>query len=276
MVVGQAERSLHLASPRDYEHRFTRLNDRFALINHGFDFVELDLSEPIPAAVDIVMIADPRANYSEDMRSNLRSYIAGGGDMALLMEPDSPTALDAVLTELGLTRGRPVTQDSDPRFPPAFVLAQARSGVIDAYWGEETLDLPVALDTAVSLQTLEDDRGFTRAPVLIFDDQAMGYSLERLVGNERQRIVVYGDADVFSNANAGRSQPSTNIATAFSTFHWLTDAAYPVQRTRREPVDNDVRIGLGTLTALKWILIGAIPLAILIAGGSLLLVRRRR
>ena len=276
MVVGQQERSAFLAAPRDYENRLTRKSYRFALINHGFDIVEFDLRDGVPESFGIIVIADPRAEYDDELLSHYREYVRSGRDLVILIEPDSPTSVGVLLKELGLAIGERVTQSTDHRFPPNFLLAHAEFGVLDAYWGESNLDLPVALDGAVSLQPLEDDKGFARHALLRFGDAIMAYGLERMVGSERQRIVVFGDADVFSTANAERRSPITNTATSTDVFHWLTNRAYPVQRTRRELTDNDVRIGLATMRTMQWILICGVPLVILSAGGLLLLARGRR
>ena len=276
MATGQGERSLDLVGPRDYELRFNRLNERFSLLNHGFEYAELDVSRPVPNDVDILMIADPRVSYTDDAIAHVRDFIERGGDMALLLEADSPATLDELLADLGLESGQPVLQTEHANLPPEFLLAEALPGVIDAYWGASMLTGPVILDGAVSIQPLSDDAGFVRKPMLRVGENVMAYALERRVGDENQRIVVFGDADVFSNANAERIQPLNNRATAFDTFHWLTDGEYPVQRTRRAAVDRSIRVGGQTMTAIRWLLIGILPLAILLAGAGLLLFRRRR
>ena len=276
MAAGKGERSLDLISPRDYQLRFNRLNDRLSLLNHGFEYLELDLSRPIPPEVDILMIADPRQPYSSEEIRSVRDFIERGGDMALLFEADSAVAVEALLADLGLERGQPVLQTEHADLPPEFLLVEALPGVIDAYWGASSLSAPVILDGAVSIRALSNDAGFVRKPVLRMGDDVMAYSLERPMDEDNQRIVVFGDADVFSTANAERRMPFNNSATAFDTFHWLTDGEYPVQRTRRAAVDRSIRVGGQTMTAIRWLLIGILPLAILLAGAGLLLFRRRR
>lgn len=276
VASGNGERSLSLLSPGDYERRFTRRSERFSLINHGFDFVEVDLSEPFPADVNMVLIADPRADYSDQARSNLMDFLSTGGNMALLLEPDSAGSVDLLLQEIGLSRGEPTMQTSNPSFPPDFVLAEPKTGVIDAYFGEENLTLPVAMDGSVSLVPLQSESPFVRTPMLIHDGNVLAYSLDRFVDGKSQRIVVFGDADVFSTANAERDRPFTNIGTAFDTFHWLTNGEYPVPLTERETIDREIRIGGGVLKVLPWLLIGLIPFTILGTGTSLLWSRRKR
>lgn len=276
VVSAGGERSIQGFGPKDYRQRFNRKDDRFSLVNHGFDLLELDLTAPIPAEVDVLLIADPSRDYGPEAMDKVQEYIEGGGNLVLLIEPDSSTAADELLAKLGLSRGEPVFQKDDPRYPTEFVLATAQSGVLDAYWGPSILDAPVALVGASSLEVATRDDEFTRSPVLVADNQVVAYSLQRDIEGKRQRIVVYGDADLFSTANAELRQPITNTSTYFDTFHWLTEGAYPVQRTREGSVDRTLRIERNTLSILHWVLKGLIPILILAFGAWLLTSRRRR
>ena len=275
-VSGKGERSLNLGGPRDYQLRFNRLSERMSLFNHGFVYVKLDLAEPIPPEVDIVMIADPQEPYTQQEIATARDFVERGGDMVVLLEDDSAATLDDLLMFLGLAAGEQVEQATDPSFPPEFLLAEGLPGVLDAYWGASALNAPVILDGAVSIRTLDNNAGFSRTPMLKVGENIMGYALERRSGVGNQRIVVFGDADLFSTANAERRLPVNNSMTAFDTFHWLTEGAYPVQRTRRSSIDKSVSVGRETFTVMKWLLIGFLPLSVLLTGAALLTVRRRR
>ena len=275
VVQGMGERSVNGMRPADYEHRFTRRSERFSLINHGFEFQNLALSSDVPQNIDVLLIADPTDTYSEEMLSRVQQFIDRGGHLVLLIEPESASSVDLVLSYLGLERGDRVTEQSSDGSTSDFLLATAKPGVLDAYWGEPNLRAPVVIDGAVSLRQKDTDEGFARSAALVFDDKIIGYSLQRVIAGQNQRVLVFGDADLFSTANAERRRPFSNTATAFDAFHWLTGGEYPVKLTRRDPIDNDVRLSRAALTALQWILIGGVPLVILSAGGVLLTRRRR-
>lgn len=276
VATGRGERSVRLGGPTDYHVRFQRLSERFSLLNHGFRYVDLDLSKPMPSEIDILMIADPQQSYSVHEIGTVRDYLARGGDMVMLLEASSSDAVDQILRDLDLSRGKPVRQVDDTRFPADFLLAEASPGVLDAYWGSEVLSAPVILDGAVSIHAEDGSAGYSIMPILTVGDSVMAYALERNTGAENQRIVVFGDADVFSTANAERRIPVNNSMVAFDVFHWLTEGAYPVQRTRPDPIDTSVRVGREVVTALNWFLIGILPLSFLLTGGALLTLRRRR
>lgn len=271
------ERSIDGFGPKDFRVRFTERTHRFSLINHGFDFVNLTFDDPVPDEIDLVMIADPREPYNNAQILNIREFVRRGGDFVLLLEPDSPLFVDTILEDLGLSRGEQVFQN-DVRYPEDFLLADALSDVVDAYWGASAGDnsQPVIMDGAVSLRAQDNDRGFKRLDVLKVADDTMGYALTRAFEDHEQRIIVFGDADLFSTANTERGSPVSLTTSAFGTFHWLTNGEFPVQRTRREPIDGDIQISGWLLEILRWVFVGLLPLGILAYGTAMLAIRRRQ
>ena len=132
---------------------------------------------------------------------------------------------------------------------------------------------------------------FKRLPVILAEDAqragfeapgtgnneplVVGYALERLVDGECQHILVFGDADLYSIAHSERRDPITDNGRV-DAFHYLTEGQYPVQRTRREAIDVTLNIERGGIDLLRWLLVGALPLGILLTGGWILMHRRRR
>ena len=268
VAAGNGERSIVLGGGEHYQIRFTRRNDRFSLINHGFEFQELDLAAGVPDEIDILMIADPASSYLDaDLRS-VSEYIERGGDLVLLFEPESAEAIAPILDMLGVVSGRRVLQTSASDFPPEVLMSNAVSGPMLAYFGDRLMEFPVILDNAVSTDVQVNNFGFTASPMLTYNDKSMAYALERSVEGKNQRIAVFGDADVFSNANAERIQPINNSRTAFDTFHWLADGEFPVQRTRRAAIDKTIWFNGATVEVVRWGMFAGLPLAIIFAGGA--------
>ena len=283
------ERSTTRNGLTDYVRPFTEITYRFSLINHGFDVVELSLAEPVAAEVDILLIADPRAPYGQAELDHVSDFLDRGGDMALLVEGDSAETVDPILVGLGLARG-PALRQPHEDYPETLILADHVGGVFDAYWGANNDGLPVDMPGAVELLTASDAAGFARTPIAIAreahrvgDDVSAGtppvvaYALERAHAGDRQRVLVFGDADIFSTASAGRRAPMTVAGVGvMDAFHHLTEAAYPVQRTRAKAIDGTLTIEREHIQGLRWFLFGLLPLSILAGGGALLLSRRRR
>ena len=287
VAAGRGERSTTRNGLTDYVQRFTAITERFSLINHGFDFASLSLAEPVAADVDILLIADPRTPYGEAELGHVADFVDRGGDMVLLVEGDSAASVDPILAGLGLARG-PVLRQPHEDYPETLILADHSGGVVDAYWGANNDGLPVGMPGAIELLTAPDADGFTRTPIAIANGAdrvgdgtsagtapVVAYALERTHAGERQRVLVFGDADIFSTASAGRRDPLT-ATSIMDAFHHLTEGAYPVQRTRDEPIDGTLTIERGHIQGLRWFLFGLLPLSVLAGGGTLLLSRRRR
>ena len=276
VTTGSGERSLVSMGPDGYRESFTRLGERWSLVNHGFEFVDLGRSRSIPPEIEILVIADPRLSFDSEMLSSLIEFIETGGNMVLLIDPKTDESINSILLELGVTRGQVVERSDLIEGTTDFLLAKAETGVFDSYWGDTNARLPVAIDEGTSLRPSGLESEFRIQPIITFENQTLGLALERNVAGKNQRIVILGDADLFSNANAQRREPVSNTATAFDTFHWLTNGDYPVQRTRRETVDRSIVVDGSALNVIRWALVGGLPLFLLFSGGALLNVRRRR
>ena len=275
VVDGQGERRVNGLGSRDYSQGFTQRDERFALINQGFSIRNIELDERVPTDVDIVLLADPQIPYSDFMRAQLVEFIERGGDMAILVDPSSGERLRFLLEELGLKVGQPVQQSMDQTLPPDFLLGATEPGVANALLGDVVFSVPVALDGAVSLFPAVQGKGFARSEIVTYGRYVFGYGLQKQVGDKTQRIVVFGDADLFSNANIDRREPSTNRTIILNAFHWLTDEEFPVQRTRRSVIDRQLSVGREAMSVIQWSLVGGVPLIILISGGAILMSRRR-
>lgn len=290
MPVANGERQPTRGFPTDYRRDFSTISNRFALVNHGFDIDEVALQNWSAEDTDILVIADPREPYSQEAMERLQDYLDEGGDMVLLVEQQSTRSVDLLLGNLGLSRGAALSQAHDEGYPETLVLGSMAGSPLTSYWGEASL-LPVGLEGAVELLELDDAQDFERTPIITAaeahrvgagasrkpNDQSpiVGYSLERQIDGESQRILVFGDADLYSTARAERRDPVTANG-LMGAFHYLTEGQYPVQRTRRDTIDTTLRIERTGIEAMRWALVGGVPLMILSIGGFLLLVRSRR
>ena len=79
-----------------------------------------------------------------------------------------------------------------------------------------------------------------------------GLSLQRVVGNKEQKIVVYGNADYFSNAGISfkSAENVSNLEVMRATVHWLTDGYTPVMLPRPSLPDEWIDI---TRQNSKWV-----------------------
>src|SRR5690606_36496010 len=80
-ATGHRDRSADRDGERNSRPSLTARRLRAALVNQGFDVLTMSLDEPLPAAVDILVIADPKDAFTSMQQQNLREYIARGGNL---------------------------------------------------------------------------------------------------------------------------------------------------------------------------------------------------
>ena len=115
-LTGNMERSIFKKTEREYQNLTTAKPSRYALINQGFDVDTLTLeTQDVPADVSILVIADPKQEYSEASLTRLKQYIANGGNLFIACEPSKNSPLLPLLKELGvqLMPGQVIQEDKD-------------------------------------------------------------------------------------------------------------------------------------------------------------------
>lgn len=98
--------------------------------------------------------------------------------------------------------------------------------------------------------------------------------ITRSVNNKQQRIIVTGDADLFSNKEINRFG-TANFVFSVGSFSWLTGGAFPIDGSRPESLDNRVSVTLAGTKVLRIVYVWVIP-GLLLLFGTVLLVRRKR
>ncbi|QEC45212.1 Gldg family protein [Pseudobacter ginsenosidimutans] len=95
-ITGELERSIVKTGEREYSW----LNSLRPL---GFDIDTLNLAtENVPADMNILVLADPKRELSEEVVNKLHSYIDEGGNMFILGEPGKQYVLNPLLQKLGV------------------------------------------------------------------------------------------------------------------------------------------------------------------------------
>jgi ABC-2 type transport system permease protein len=130
---------------------------------------------------------------------------------------------------------------------------------------------PIKPDPEASRISFSKTRGDEKGPLPL----VMG--LSRQVAGKEQRIIIAGDADLLSNAEIFRRSPEVqNFAFGSGLFRWFTGGAYPLDTRRPDTYDNHIVMAPDNLIWLKMAMIGVFPGLLLIAGSTLLIIRRKR
>jgi ABC-2 type transport system permease protein len=101
-LSGHGERDFNIEGDRGY-FRFSQDKPfRYALINQGFDCVEVRLDREIPEHVNIIVIADMRDPLNQEEQSRLDAYIARGGNLVILGETRRQEVMNSFVARFGV------------------------------------------------------------------------------------------------------------------------------------------------------------------------------
>ena len=233
-VKGHGEREVGRPGDRDYSNFAVDRYSRMALINQGFDVVELNMAEcdTIPEQINILIIAEMRQALSEHESKVLNEYIARGGNLFILTDAGRQAAANPLLARFGLRMEEGVLAQPVGDFAPDLILSRISSEATSLgklYTTFKRYDYRVSMPESVALTALEQTNGFTLTPLLetkengawieleaqdlkeekVECNPAAGeeekryvtaWAAERTLGDKLQRVIVCGDADCLSNA----------------------------------------------------------------------------
>lgn len=312
-IKGHGEREVARPGDRDFSNFAVAQYSRMALINQGFDVVELNLSqcERVPEHINILVIAEMRQAMTEAEERVLDEYIARGGNLFILTDADRQQVTNPLLARFGLKMEDGILAQPVGDFYPDLVLsrvAKEAEAMGKLYPNFHKYGLRVSMPEAVALSALEQTNGFTLIPLLttspkgawieleaknmkeeeVVYNPAAGekeqlyvtaYAAERKVGEELQRIIVCGDADCLSNAELYMMRDgyrSGNAELVSEGFHWLTGGKFPVDVTKREPRDSRFSVGTKEFLPAKYVFLFVIPGLLLILGAGLWIKRHKK
>jgi ABC-2 type transport system permease protein len=220
---------------------------RQALVNQGFDFVEIRLDEEVPTSVKMLVIADPREPLSADERTRLDAYIARGDNLLVLGEPRRQEVVNEIVEPLGarFMPGQLVQLYSDSTssknnfFRPDFILSRPTEecGALCYIFQAMLFRGDVVTMPGCAPLAFEVGKGFEVTPLLeslpklgwnelettdFIDDTVRlnpaageverayptALALTRRINNKEQKIIIAGDADCFSNGEVAMQRAS--------------------------------------------------------------------
>lgn len=282
-LTGHGERSIAHTGDRNYYLLVVR-NDRGALSNQGFDFgvrAMTGVGENLEG-VDILVIADPQEEYTPEELQKVEAYLAAGGNALVTGEMNSRRILNRLLAGTGVQLDSVfVHQQELPDYAPELIPGEITEiSVKQLGLGKDLYKHrgKVVLDGCLALETSDSD--FECIPVVevLGSGEPLVVALRRTVQGKEQRILIAGDADLFSAGEIRRERTGINAGNfSFMTgaFSWLANNEYPLDMTRPEAIDNTLYLSTRMFGVVKIILMWGIPLLIAVVA-SVVLVRRKR
>jgi len=300
-TTGHGEPDPAADDPRGYA-RFAA-----ALSAEGYEVASLALLDraEVPGDAAAVLVAGARTGFLEGEARALAHYLDAGGHLGVFLEPDADAGLDRLLAARGIQADDDVVVDPSPaaqvlgspvspialpsRIHPisrpladtALVLPTTRSLV--ALTGAGPRPIPLALTTREAWGETDVKGAFLRGAARRDEGEKVGplpvaMAAERAAAAEPRRsalsrLVACGDGDFFSNQYL---QLGGNRDFAMNTVAWLTEQE---DRITIRPSSREASVVLLTdaqATALKFLSVDLLPVALLCAGLTVWVVRRAR
>jgi ABC-2 type transport system permease protein len=289
-ITGNQERSIRKTGERNYELMSSMKRSRTALINQGFDIIELDLKKnKIPAGLSALVLADPSQPIDPLVQQKIAAYAAAGGNMLITTEPGRGPVINPILQMFGVallpgTLVHPTKNDA-----PDLLFGQLTgSGGTVAMPGAAALKAdPIGSFIADTLVQSNKEGWITQGVVdvaktdIAYQPQQgdrkgafpMALALHRKSGNKEQLILVSGDADFMSNAELANPRADNGFFVK-NMFQWFSNGAFPIDIVRKAPADDSILLNRRQLSTLKGVLIGLIPALVILLGGAILIRRK--
>lgn len=252
ILTGHGERDPFGLGDNGYFTFASSYTFRHALVNQGFDVDTVNLSEGgVPKDVSILLIADPKADFSPSEVEEISRYIASGGNVFIAGKPYNRGRLGCIMDQLGLRFiDGTLVQESSSHAPDLIVADIAPDAVrtspgYAAYIAKKNCTVGIGtmgIDTtgasgrgfhAVAVMTTDSlstdtTRVWNELQVKDFENDIPVFnpesgeriqnrtpilvSLEREVAEKSQRIIVLGNADMIANGELMMSRKGINAA----------------------------------------------------------------
>jgi len=264
------------------------------LENKGFRVsgVNLALAQEMPANATLLVIASPQVNLLPAEVHKIQRYVAGGGNLLWLIDPEPLRGLAPIAEILGLVLTPGIVADPEAaRYgaSPALAIAAVygRHAITDGF------NLITVYPQARQIEAIDNDdwrvrplievapRGCVKTGKLegrcdktrdIAGPVTIATAFERTVGDRQQRVVVVGNGNFLSNAFIGNGG---NRDLGINMVNWLAGDDRMIVIQPRGATDNAINIDQATLYFIAFSFLIAAPLAFMITGLAIWWRRRR-
>ena len=314
-ISGHGEPSIYRIGERGMSNFTLAATSKKSLVNHGFDIFEINLKEQRldTIQVDIVVLTQTRDGYTEDEMSQLKDYLAKGGNMLIASDPGSQKHMNPLLEDFGIELFMPGRiMQNNPDYVPTLALPKPTKEAIDLHWTFRWMNkwnykVPMAnavgidytkaaekgVETMVIMET--DTTGFwnelkninyteTEADFNPEEGEkqtafAMAVRVNRTVGDKEQRLILTGDTDWLTNGERATHRNKLNANTEHLqeyAFRWLTYDQYPVNVDRPSSPDYKFHVKTTSLPTMKICFWLGLPLIMIISCIAIQVKRKRK
>jgi ABC-type uncharacterized transport system involved in gliding motility auxiliary subunit len=254
--------------------------------------VNLALAQEMPANAALLVIASPQVNLLAAEVEKIRRYVASGGNLLWLIDPEPLRGLAPIAEMLGLVLTPGIVADPEAaRYGASPALAVA--AVYGRHVITDTFNLITLYPQARQIEAIDNDewrvrplievapRGCVKTGKLegrcdksrdIVGPVTIASAFERAVGDRQQRVVVVGNGGFLSNAfigNGGNRDLGVNMV------NWLAGDDRMIVIQPRGAADSALDIDQVTLYLIAFGFLVVAPLAFMITGLAIWWRRRR-
>lgn len=295
-VTGHGE-----ASPGSTDRKRGGSVARRALEDELFAVRELSLlSAPVPADATVVVIAGPRKDYLAEEIAHLEAYVARGGALLLLLEPETPRSVAALAARYGIVPLEQIVVDPERRLASGEGFTILVSGLAPQFPVTRMLEAPPVFSYARPLEVRPDAAGWpqgfleTGAAAFAVQPGAVGDTpvaarRGRLVlgaavqpeppggeagtGRPSGRLIVYGDADFATN---GMIEYLGNKDLLVNSANWLVrDESLIAARAQEKERGREQLFVTATQGRMAFWLAAVVQPGVFLAAALTVFLRRR-
>ena len=288
-VSGHGERS-----PDDGDRKSGMSLAKNTLLDEQFTVSTLPLmrTESVPINATVVVIAGPRKDYLPGELEQIQGYLDRGGNLLVMLDPETPPSIAAFVTKLGLTAPEQVVVDPEKRLAGGEGVTLMVSDLAPAFLVSGTLEAPPVFSYARPLRVVgapdsvirfltTSTRSSAVAPDAVSDRIPPGTPTGALlVGaalpptDERPgRVIVLGDSDFATN---GIIDYLGNKDLLINSINWLAkDESLLAARAQSKEVGKQQFFVTETQGAWSFWLATVLQPALFFAAGLWVWMRRR-
>lgn len=300
-VEGHGERSPFGQANHDLQSWAQQLQAK------GFRLQGLNLATAaaVPDNTTVLVIAGPQVNYLPGEVELIEEYVARGGNLLWLADPDGLYGLEPLAEQLGITFEPGVVVDpttqmfaiDDPTFAivgdygfhplvegfNTLTIFPYAAGLVfeqQGDWRGETLLMTTArswsetgvLAGEVGFDELEDVPGPLSLVAALTRNLGGDEAAEETSGSQQQRVVVVGDGDFLSNAYLGNGG---NLNLGMNMVNWLSSDDQLIAIPAKTAVDSSLTLSKSESMIIGFGFLLLLPALLLISGLTIWLKRRK-
>ncbi len=290
-VSGHGERS-----PDDTDRKSGLSTAKNTLEDDQFVVRALPLmqTESVPIDATVLVIAGPRKNYLPGELTQIEGYLHRGGNLLMLLDPETPPSIAAFAAGLGIsTPADRVVVDPERRLAGGEGVTIMVSDMLSSFLVSGTLEAPPVFSYARPLQVVDPSADSTIAflktsaasyavpPSDVRTDAGEHHAGALLVGaavvpvsDRNGRVIVLGDSDFATN---GIIDYLGNKDLLVNSINWLArDESLLSARAQSKEVGREQFFVTETQGAWSFWLATVLQPAVFFAAGLVVFLRRRR